>query len=506
MKQRRNLATGILLVALGGAAVASTGFGSGSATGAQSAPQDLSFANTTPVNVPAAPPLAGVADTYPSTVNVTGVTGMIDKVTVVLGGVTHSYPDDLSVVLVGPTGAAATLLADVGGGYPLGTPNGWVNRTFTLDDAATALMSDNYDVADGTYLPTRGSNLDPFSQEEGAPAPLPLPSPAPAGPYPTSFVDFVGTDPNGDWNLFVFDDTDADNGTIANWTLNLTVSTPATTTTEPATTTTQAATTTTEPATTTTEPATTTTEPAPTTTEPATTTTVLAATTTTTEPGATTTTTEPGATTTTTPQSTTTPDATTTTVVVAPAPSFDKVEPVPVVPVGEPTSVAPAPVDSAAPTSSVASAAEPSTQATTVPVQPASTSPKSPTVELPISNLVAGNLVVLSGDGFKPGSTVRVELHSTPVLLGTAIADGAGRFSFVAPLPIAQTGNHEVVVLGVSATDESVRIAKPVAIADAAPVSELAFTGANPWTLTITGLMAIVAGLATLRARRRYSN
>ena len=50
-----------------------------------------------------------------------------------------------------------------------------------------------------------------------------MPSPAPAGPYGASLTDFIGTDPAGTWNLFVFDDSFGLVGQIAGgWTLEIT--------------------------------------------------------------------------------------------------------------------------------------------------------------------------------------------------------------------------------------------------------------------------------------------
>ncbi len=49
-----------------------------------------------------------------------------------------------------------------------------------------------------------------------------LPSPAPAGPHATGLSTFSGTDPNGTWSLYVFDDSVGDAGSIAGgWSLSL---------------------------------------------------------------------------------------------------------------------------------------------------------------------------------------------------------------------------------------------------------------------------------------------
>src|SRR5512133_3900073 len=75
------------------------------------------------------------ASPYPSTINVSGVLGNITKVTVTLNGLTHPTIGDLDIVLVGPTGEASVLIADVGGA------NAVSSITFTLDQAGIFLPS-----------------------------------------------------------------------------------------------------------------------------------------------------------------------------------------------------------------------------------------------------------------------------------------------------------------------------------------------------------------------------
>jgi subtilisin-like proprotein convertase family protein len=148
----------------------------------------------------------GNAAPYPSSINVAGVQGSVTKVTVNLYSLSHTFPDDIDILLVGPTGQTLLLMSDAGGAADIND----VDLTFA--DGAPALP-DNSLIASGTYQPTNFGSGDTFS------------SPAPAGPYGANLSAFNNLDPNGTWNLFVVDDLGLDAGAIAGgW--SLTIDTP----------------------------------------------------------------------------------------------------------------------------------------------------------------------------------------------------------------------------------------------------------------------------------------
>jgi len=160
------------------------------------------------------------ATPYPSTIVVSGLS-LVTNVTVTLNGVTHNFPDDIGILLVGPTGIKVDLMTDAGGGSLLGPPDptSLVNVTFTFSDAAATGVPDEGPILNGmSYKPTAGvvsglSNTHPAN----------FAAPAPAGPYSTLLSSFNGTNPNGTWSLYVDDDTAVDGGTIANgWSLTIT--------------------------------------------------------------------------------------------------------------------------------------------------------------------------------------------------------------------------------------------------------------------------------------------
>jgi Ca2+-binding RTX toxin-like protein len=160
-------------------------------------------------------PDSGPAAPYPSTINVSGLSAAVTDVDVTLNNVTHTFPDDIDVLLVGPQGQKVIVMSDAGGPDP-----GITDTTLTFDDAAPGSIPDDAPPAPGAYKPTDivepGEENDTFSP------------PAPAGPYSTQLAAFNGTNPNGTWSLYVFDDEVGDLGDIEGWSLRITVAAPTT--------------------------------------------------------------------------------------------------------------------------------------------------------------------------------------------------------------------------------------------------------------------------------------
>lgn len=148
------------------------------------------YTNSTPIAIPD----AGSAPT--STIPVAMAPTSVTDVNVTLNQITHDFAEDIDVLLVGPTGKTVVLMSDVTGGQMVTLVD------ITLDDAATTSLPDESDVTTGTYKP---SNY--FSATAGCPNEEPDPfAGAPAGPYGSALSDFNGTNPNGNWSLYVVDD------------------------------------------------------------------------------------------------------------------------------------------------------------------------------------------------------------------------------------------------------------------------------------------------------------
>jgi subtilisin-like proprotein convertase family protein len=154
------------------------------------------------------------AEPYPSTITVRGFhEGRIRDVNLKLIGLSHTWPDDVGVLLVGPRGQTALVMSDVGSQFDV------IDILLTLDDEALASLPDSSQLTAGTFKPTQGTTGP--ADDEGFAVPANFPSPAPSGPYGTSLSVFDGRNPNGTWQLFVLDDSGFDAGSLGAWKLRI---------------------------------------------------------------------------------------------------------------------------------------------------------------------------------------------------------------------------------------------------------------------------------------------
>jgi large repetitive protein len=152
----------------------------------------------------------GKADPYPSTIKVSGFKSVTD-VNVTIRFANHSHPDDLDVLLVGPTGRTAILWSDAGG------TNAITGTTLTLDEEAQVFLPDSGQISAQRYKTSNyqvGEDNWPDAPQESGNRLLST---------------FDGTNPTGEWKLYVFDDTQQPDtgdrngsGTFANgWALEI---------------------------------------------------------------------------------------------------------------------------------------------------------------------------------------------------------------------------------------------------------------------------------------------
>ena len=108
------LATGSA-VALGAAAPASAGTGVYSQPGSVTIGQGSGTVGGGAIAVDD----NGPAASYPSSVTVAGLVGVVTDVNVRLQTVTHAVPDDLDIMLVSPSGKRSIIMSDAGDAQPL---------------------------------------------------------------------------------------------------------------------------------------------------------------------------------------------------------------------------------------------------------------------------------------------------------------------------------------------------------------------------------------------------
>ena len=157
-------------------------------------------------------PSSGSANPYPSAITV-GLTGVVQELTVSLGGLLHPRPGDLDVLLVSPSGRSVMLMSDSGGTNALTSANA---ATLTFSDVAVGSLTTTTLVS-GTYKPTNLSGVaDSFV------------SPAPTSGWSNTLASLSGTAANGLWKLYVRDNSSGPStttGAISGWSLSLRVST-----------------------------------------------------------------------------------------------------------------------------------------------------------------------------------------------------------------------------------------------------------------------------------------
>jgi hypothetical protein len=166
----------------------------------------ISGENSSAISIPS----SGIAEPYPSQIEIINHTGLVTGVQVNLTNFSHFAPDDVDLMLVAPNNRKVVLMSDVGGANPVS------NLSISFDDAATAALPDNAPFVSGNFKPTDFKPGDPF------------PAPAPGGELSGNRLSaFGGSEPNGAWKLFLVDDNGENVGVVASWSLTLTASASA---------------------------------------------------------------------------------------------------------------------------------------------------------------------------------------------------------------------------------------------------------------------------------------
>ena len=169
----------------------------------------------------------GTGAPYPSSIIVSGLAGTVTDVNVRVQGLSHTFPDDVGLLLVSPGGTKYMVIqSDVGGGTDA------VNVTYTFDDQAAAGIPNAGPLVAGTYQTSSVGDDDMFPIQGANPPPsdcfnTACPQASPAGSATLNGT-FGGINPNGEWRLYAVDCCAQDTGTITGgWSIIVTTnSTP----------------------------------------------------------------------------------------------------------------------------------------------------------------------------------------------------------------------------------------------------------------------------------------
>ena len=165
------------------------------------------FTSSGVIQLPATSTTSGPASPYPATLVVSGIPAGSTVRSVSINGISHSFPDDVDILLQSPANVNVLLMSDAGGGADL------INSNFVFDDAAATTMPDAALIASGTYKPTNYVTPDNFV----APGPLSITQATP------TIASFGSGNMNGTWNLFAVDDLGGDIGSITSFSVTFNV-------------------------------------------------------------------------------------------------------------------------------------------------------------------------------------------------------------------------------------------------------------------------------------------
>ncbi|MCD9186373.1 MAG: VCBS repeat-containing protein [Pyrinomonadaceae bacterium] len=152
---------------------------------------------------------SGAAGIYPSTINVSGLTGTITDVNISLYNINHTSFNNLDIMLVSPGGKNLVFLSDVD--Y---SPANVTNLSIAFDDSAPNRIPLFSAPVNGIFKPSVYTDPGEGADFYAAPAP----------PFSgeTELNVLNGSDPNGIWRLYVMDDTPGASGAIsAGWRLEI---------------------------------------------------------------------------------------------------------------------------------------------------------------------------------------------------------------------------------------------------------------------------------------------
>lgn len=158
------------------------------------------FSNTSAItindNSPATP--------YPSNINVSGV-GTVYKVSLTLNGLSHTFPNDISMMLVAPNGTRFVFMSSACNSTAVS------NLSITFDDAAAAALPSGAVCTSGAFRP-RATTTATFPSPATNPATADYATSIGSATFASKFSDINA---NGTWSLYVRDNANSDIGSIS---------------------------------------------------------------------------------------------------------------------------------------------------------------------------------------------------------------------------------------------------------------------------------------------------
>ena len=145
-----------------------------------------------------------------------GLPGTITDVKVIVTGLSHTDPDDLDFLLVGPNGTAnLEFWSDAGGLTDLS------GATITVADSGAAALPDAGPLVSGTtYKPADYSTVETDANFTASTGGINHPASNGSATFASAFTNLSA---NGTWKLYVADDTPSDTGSATGWNLVITV-------------------------------------------------------------------------------------------------------------------------------------------------------------------------------------------------------------------------------------------------------------------------------------------
>lgn len=141
-----------------------------------------------------------------------GYSGGVQSLSLSLGGLSHTYSDDLDMLLVAPNGTSNLLFwSDAGGSGDLNSDD------YTFSDAGVAPLNDN-GVIIGPLTPTAFEPGERDAQFGTATGGINEAGPSGGATFASAFN---GTQVSGAWTLYVSDDSPGDTGSLDYWSLTI---------------------------------------------------------------------------------------------------------------------------------------------------------------------------------------------------------------------------------------------------------------------------------------------